>query len=67
MKGCKHQNDSFEAALDQIEQMIECLETDKPIRVSEITGSIKPDVRSDEIRKATCMLLKKYGITYSGD
>lgn len=67
MKGCKHQNDSYETALEQIEQMIECMETDKLVRVSEITGKIKPAVRSDEIRKATCMLLKKYGFTYLGD
>ena len=67
MKEHKHQTDTFETALEQIEQMIECFETDKPIRVSEILGKIKPAFRNDDIRNATCMLLKKYGITYLED
>lgn len=67
MKESKHQTDTFETALEQIEQMIECMETDKPIRISDITRRIKPEIRNGDITKATRMLLKKYGITYLED
>ena len=67
MKESKHQTDTFETALEQIEQMIECMEPDKPIRISDITRRINPEIRNGDIRKATCMLLKKYGITYLED
>lgn len=64
---CKHQTDTFETALEEIEQMIECIETDKPIRISDITRRIKPEIRNGDITKAARMLLKKYGITYLED
>jgi len=67
MKECKHQVDTFEAALEQIERMIERMETDKPIRISDIIRRISPAIRSREITQATIMLLKKYGITYTED
>ena len=66
MKESKHQN-VFETALEQIEQMIESIEPDKPVRVSDITRRIKPEIRNGAITKATVMLLKKYGITYLED
>lgn len=67
MKGCKHQDDFYGLALEQIEQMIECIEPDKPIRISDITRRIKPEIRNGDITRATRMLLKKYGITYLED
>lgn len=67
MKESKHQTDTFETALEQIEQMIECMEPDKPIRISDITGRINPEIRNGSIRKATTMMLKKYGIRYLED
>ncbi len=65
MKECKHQVDTFEAALEQIERMIERMETDKPIRISDITKKVNPANRNGDITRATAMLLKKYGITYT--
>ena len=67
MKECKHQSDTHETALEQIEQMIECMEPDKPIRISDITRRINPEIRNGDITKATRMILKKYGIPYQED
>lgn len=63
----KHQNDTFEAALEQVEQMIERMDADKPIRISDITKKINPATRNGDVKRATAMLLKKYGITYLED
>ncbi len=62
MKKCQHQVDTFETALEQIEQMIECIDPDKKVRIGDITGRINPAIRNSDITKATVMLLKKYGI-----
>lgn len=67
MKKCQHQIDTFETALEQIEQMIECIDPDKKVRIGDITGRVNPAIRNSDITKATVMLLKKYGITYSED
>ena len=58
----KHQSETWEATLEQIEQMIESIDPTKTIRISDITGKLKEQSR--DIRRATIMLLKKYGITY---
>lgn len=63
----KHQTDTFGTALEQVEQMIERMDTDKPIRISDITKKIKPATCNGDITKATAMLLQKYGITYLED
>ena len=63
----KHHTDTFEMALEQVEQMIERMETDKPVRIGDITKKIKPATRNGDITKATAMLLQKYGITYLED
>lgn len=67
MKECKHQTDAYEAALEQIEQMIERIDPDVTIHISDITGRIKLADQGSEITKATIMLLKKYGIEYQED
>ena len=67
MKKCQHQVDTFETALEQIEQMIECIDPDQKVRIGDITGRINPAIRNSDITKATVMLLKKYGITYLED
>lgn len=67
MKECKHQQDTYETALEKIEQMIERMETDKPIRISDITKNVNPANRNGDITRATAMLLQKYGITYLED
>lgn len=67
MKKHQRQNDSFERTLEQVEQMIERMDTDKPIRISDITKKIKPATCNGDITKATAMLLQKYGITYLED
>lgn len=58
----KRQSETWEATLEQIEQMIESIDPTKTIQVSDITGKFKEQSR--DIRMATIMLLKKYGITY---
>lgn len=64
MKECKHQTDTFESALEQIEQMIENIAPDVTIHIKDITGRIKLADRNTELTEATIMLLKKYGIDY---
>lgn len=64
MKECKHQTDTYESALEQIEQMIESIATDVTIHIKDITGRIKLADRYTELTEATIMLLKKYGIEY---
>lgn len=64
MKECKHQTDTYESALEQIEQMIESIAPDVTIRIKDITGRIKLADRNTELTEATIMLLKKYGIDY---
>lgn len=64
MKECKHQNDCFESALEHIEEMIENIDPDMTVHISDITGRVKLADQNSDITKATIMLLKKYGITY---
>ena len=60
MKESKHQVNSFEDTLEQIEQAIEQMEPGMVVRICDITG-----IQTDKvIHNATAMLLKKYGITY---
>lgn len=55
---------TFEDILEKIEGIIEEIEPGKLIRVSEIAK--KANVTMDSAtRKATIMLLKKYGIKYT--
>ena len=57
---------TFEDILEKIEGIIEGIEPGKLIRVSEIAK--KANVTLDSAtRKATIMLLKKYGIRYKED
>lgn len=63
----KHQTDTFEMALEQVEQMIESMDVDKPVRVSDITKKITAAKGNRDIARATTMLLQKYGITYLED
>ncbi len=64
MKGYKHQTNTFETVLDQVERMIEQIEPGTNIRIGDITGRLNPENRNSDIAKATGMLLKKYGRTY---
>lgn len=64
MKECKHQTDTYESALEQIERMIESIAPDVTIHIKDITGRIKLADRNTELTEATIMLLKKYGIDY---
>lgn len=62
MKGFK-QTISFEETIEVIEGIIEAMEPGKVVRLRDIIGK-----NADRaITKATVMLLKKYGITYSED
>lgn len=57
---------TFEDILEKVETIIEEIEPGKLIRVSEIAK--KANVTMDSAtRKATIMLLKKYGIRYKED
>lgn len=64
MKGRKG---TFETDLEQVEQLVERLEPGSTVRLNEIMARINPKNRNGNIRKATTMMLKKYGITYSED
>jgi hypothetical protein len=64
MKERKHQTDTYEAVVEQLEQIIENIDPNAKVLVSDITGQIKLTGRNSEITKATIMLLKKYGIEY---
>ena len=64
MKECKHQTDTYETALEKIEQIIENIDPDKTVNVKDITGRIKLADRNTELTEATIMLLNKYGIDY---
>lgn len=64
MKESKHQPDTYETALEKIEQIIENIDPGKTVSITEITEGIKVSGQSNEITKATIMLLKKYGIDY---
>ena len=59
-----HKHHTYEKALEQIEQMIEETDPDKIVNVSDFTERVKIADRSNEITKATVMLLKKYGINF---
>jgi hypothetical protein len=62
MKECKHH--TYESALERIEQMIEAIDPGETVKVSDITSRIKLADQTNEITKATIMLLNKYGIDY---
>lgn len=64
MKECKHQTDTYESALEQIERMIENIDPDVTVHIKDITGRIKLADRNTELTEATIMLLNKYGIEY---
>lgn len=62
MKECKHH--TYDEALELIEQIIEGIEPEETVNVSDITGRIKLAEQNGEITNSTIMLLKKYGIDY---
>ena len=64
MKECKHQTDTYESALEQIEQMIKSISPDVTVHIKDITGRIQLADRNTALTEATIMLLKKYGIDY---
>ncbi len=64
MKECKHQTDTYKAALEQLEQIIEVIDPVETVNVKDITCRIKLADRNTELTEATIMLLKKYGIEY---
>ncbi|MBR5874506.1 MAG: hypothetical protein IKY90_07240 [Oscillospiraceae bacterium] len=64
MKECKHQTDTYKAALEQLEQIIEVIDPVETVNVKDITGRIKLADRNTELTEATIMLLNKYGIDY---
>mgnify|MGYP005613218505 CR=1 FL=1 len=64
MKECKHQTDTYKAAMEQLEQIIEVIDPVETVNVKDITSRIKLADRNTELTEATIMLLKKYGIEY---
>lgn len=64
MKECKHQTDTYETALEKVEQIIENIDPAKTVNVKDITCRIKLADRNTELTEATIMLLNKYGIEY---
>ena len=67
MKERKHQSSTFETALEQVEQMIEHMDANKPIQISDITKRFRTANINGDITRAITMLLQKYGITYLED
>jgi hypothetical protein len=64
MKESKHQPDTYETALEKIEQIIEAIDPDEEVNVKDITCRIKLADCNTELTEATIMLLNKYGIDY---
>ena len=64
MKERKHQPDTYETALEKIEQIIEEIDLAEKVNVKDITCRINVVEHNSEITKATIMLLNKYGIDY---
>lgn len=60
----KKRQNNFDEALDTIEGIIETIDTDKPIRLSDISTKANVTMTS-AIKEATIMLLRKYGIRYT--
>lgn len=60
----KKRQNNFDEALDTIEGIIETIDTDKPIRLSDIATKANVTMTS-AIKEATIMLLRKYGIRYT--
>ena len=63
MKHRKHQN-TFEDTMEAIEGIIETIDMDKPIRLSDIEKKANVTMTS-AIKEATIMILRKYGIRYT--
>lgn len=64
MKKHQHHTNTFEETLEKIEQIIECVDPDMTVRISDITGMAKVEQKNNAIISATKMLLNKYGINY---
>lgn len=62
MKESKHH--TYEEALELIEQIIEGIDPEEAVNVSDITGRVKLADQHKQIAKATKMMLRKYGIKY---
>lgn len=60
----KKRQNHFDEALENIEGIIETIDTDKPIRLSDIEKKANVTMTS-AIKEATIMLLRKYGIRYT--
>lgn len=60
----KKRQNHFDEALETIEGIIETIDTDKPIRLSDIEKKANVTMTS-AIKEATIMLLRKYGIRYT--
>ena len=64
MKESKHHLDTYETALEKIEQFIENIDPAAKVNVNDITCRVKLEDQSAKITEATIMLLEKYGIDY---
>lgn len=64
MKESKHQLNSFEETLEQIEHIIAGIEPDTVVRISDIAGMVNCIPMDSAVANAMVMLLKKYGIKY---
>ena len=63
MKNQNHHN-QFEEAIEAIERIIEGIEPGMTIRISDIADKVNMVKVDCAVKKATIMLLKKYGIKY---
>lgn len=64
MKESKHQSDTYESVLEQIERTVEKIEPGSTVKLADITAQFGNDNRSGDVTKAAIMLLKKYGICF---
>lgn len=64
MKECKHQPNTYETALEQLERIVEKIEPGTTVKLADIIDQFGNVNRNGDITKAAIMLLKKYGINF---
>ena len=64
MKKQIHHN-QFDETIEKIEQIIESIEPETAISISDIAAKVNMVKMDSAVKTATIMLLKKYGIRYT--
>ena len=64
MKKIKHQSNTFEEALEKLEQIIERIEPGEVVSLPDIVRKVKAKAHEKGLATAAVMLLEKYGIEY---